>query len=146
MMGRGIRQQNFLGLLQIMSANPAMMQLVNWANFARQAFELFDFKNVNELLVNTVPAVNQIAAGAGMSPEALAATVSQPMDQLSPDVLSQLTNMQNPAPISTAARTPRLWRWDAAAVEVRRVTVRRAIRGAVWSVAIVQGITASTSR
>ena len=38
MMGRSVRQQNFLGLLQMMSANPALMGLVNWANFARQAF------------------------------------------------------------------------------------------------------------
>lgn len=100
MMGRSIRQQNFLGLLQIMSSNPALIQLVNWANFARQAFELFDFKNVNELLVNQVPAVNQIAAGAGMSPEALASTVSQPLNQLSPEVLGQMMNVQGGNPMA----------------------------------------------
>src|SRR3990172_6483116 len=94
MMGRGVRQQNLLGLLQMMSTNPTLMQIVNWANFARQAFELFDFKNVNELLVQQVPAVNQLAAEAGTSPEQVANTVSQPLDRLSPQVLSQLFNAQ----------------------------------------------------
>jgi hypothetical protein len=94
MMGRSVRQQNLLGLLQIMSSNPALMQLVNWANFARQAFELFDFKNVNELLVTQVPMVNQMAEQAGVSPENVASMASQPMDQLSPEVLSQMFNSQ----------------------------------------------------
>lgn len=97
MLGRSVRQQNFMGLLQMMSSNPALLQLVNWANFARQAFELFDFKNVDELLVNQVPMVNQIAAQGGTSPEAVAGTVSQPLDQLSPQILSQLMNSQGPA-------------------------------------------------
>jgi len=103
MLGRSVRQQNFMGLLQMMSANPALLQLVNWANFARQAFELFDFKNVDELLVSAVPAVNQIAAQAGQSPEQVAGTVSQPLDQLSPDILSQLVNAQSPQPMGMAA-------------------------------------------
>jgi len=94
MMGRSVRQQNLLGLLQMMSSNPALLQLVNWGNFARQAFELFDFKNVNELLVERVPMVNQIAQEGGISPEQVASGATQPMDQLSPDVLSQLFNSQ----------------------------------------------------
>lgn len=94
MAGRSVRQQNLLGLLQMMSSNPTLMSLVNWANFARQAFELFDFKNVNELLVEQVPAVNMLAQENGMSPEQVAGNVNQPMDRLSPDVLSQLFNAQ----------------------------------------------------
>jgi len=97
MMGRSVRQQNFLSLSQIMSANPAMMQLVNWANFARQAFELFDFKNVNELLVTQVPMVNQMASEAGMAPEQMAGVAGSPISQLSPDILSQLFNSQGPS-------------------------------------------------
>ena len=99
MMGRSVRQQNLVSLLQMMSANPAMMQLVNWSNFARQAFELFDFKNVNELLVTKVPAINQMAEQSGMNPEALAGAVSQPMDQLSPEILGQMMQTQNAAPM-----------------------------------------------
>ena len=94
MMGRSVRQQNLLGLLQMMSSNPTLMSLVNWANFARQAFELFDFKNVNELLVSQVPMVNQIASETGMPPDQVASSVSQPMDQMSPEILSQMFNSQ----------------------------------------------------
>jgi len=100
MMGRSIRQQNLMALLQVMSANPAMMQLVNWANFARQAFEVFDFKNVNELLVQQVPMVNQMASENGMSPEAMAGTVSQDMSQLSPEIIGQMFNSQSNAPMA----------------------------------------------
>jgi hypothetical protein len=99
MMGRSVRQQNMLGLLQMMSSNPALMQLVNWANFARQAFELFDFRNVNELLVQQVPMVNQLAQENGTSPESVAGAASQPMTQMDPQILSQMFNAQSPAPL-----------------------------------------------
>jgi hypothetical protein len=103
MIGRSVRQQNFMGLLQMMSTNPALMQLVNWANFARQAFELFDFKNVNELLVQQVPMVNQIAQETGQSPQSVAGTASTSLDQLSPEILSQLMNVQGGQPLGNMA-------------------------------------------
>lgn len=103
MLGRSARQQNFMGLLQMMSANPVLMQVVNWANFARQAFELFDFKNINELLVEQVPAINQMAQDTGQSPESVAGTVSQPLNQLSPEILGQLLNAQGAAPMGGMA-------------------------------------------
>jgi hypothetical protein len=99
MMGKTVRQQNLVSLLQMMSANPAMMQLVNWANFARQAFELFDFKNVNELLVSQVPMVNQIAQDTGQSPMGVARAVSSPLEQLSPQTLGSLMQTGNAAPM-----------------------------------------------
>jgi hypothetical protein len=92
MLSRSVRQQNLVSLLQMMSANPVLMQTVNWTNFARQAFELFDFKNVNELLVQQVPAISQIAQGAGMNPSAVAQTVSQPLQGLNPELLQALGN------------------------------------------------------
>lgn len=99
MMGRNVRQQNYISLLQMMSANPALMQLVNWANFARQGFELFDFKNIDELLVSQVPMVNQIAQQTGQDPTAVAQTVSTPLEQLNPEILGSLMGGQNPAPL-----------------------------------------------
>jgi hypothetical protein len=99
MMGKTVRQQNLVSLLQMMSANPAMMQLVNWANFARQAFELFDFKNVNELLVSQVPMVNQMAQETGQSPMGVAGAVSSPLEQLSPQTLGSLMQTGNAAPM-----------------------------------------------
>lgn len=94
MAGRSVRQQNLLGLLQMMSSNPSLMAMVNWANFARQAFELFDFRNVDELLVQQVPMVNQMAQENGISPQQVAGQVSQPMESLSPEILGQLFNSQ----------------------------------------------------
>ena len=105
MMGRNVRQQNFMGLLQMMSSNPALLQLVNWANFARQAFELFDFKNVEELLVTQVPMVNQVAAESGQSPQAVAGAVSQPLDQLNPQILGQLMGQQAPQGLTNLVGT-----------------------------------------
>ena len=99
MLSRSIRQQNLVALLQMMSANPAMLQLVNWANFARQAFELFDFKNVDDLLVKQVPMVNAMAAENGMAPEQLAGEVSQPLQMLGPEVLNMLGNHAQTAPM-----------------------------------------------
>jgi hypothetical protein len=102
MAGKASRQQNLVALLQMMSANPALLQVVNWANFARQAFDLFDFKNVNELLVTQVPQVNQLAAQTGQAPEQVAGTLSQPMEQLTPEILSQFMGAQNQAPLQNA--------------------------------------------
>ena len=102
MAGRSARQQNLLGLLQMMSSNPALAQLVNWANFARQAFELFDFKNVDELLVQQVPMVNQIAQETGQSPEGVAQMASsQNLPQLDPALLAILGG-QNPGQMQLA--------------------------------------------
>jgi hypothetical protein len=102
MLGRSIRQQNFMGLMQVLSSNPAMMQLVNWANFARQALELFDFKNIDELLVSTVPAINQIASDTGNSPGAIAGAAGTSLEQLDPQVLGQMLNVQQPGQLQGA--------------------------------------------
>lgn len=88
---RTVRQQNVVSLLQMMSANPVLLQSVNWTAFARQMFELFDFRNVDELLVNQLPAINMVAGGAGTSPQALAAmTGPQGLDQLSPELVNAM--------------------------------------------------------
>ena len=101
MIGRSVRQQNLVSLLQMMSANPALLQLVNWGSFARQAFDLFDFKNVDELLVKQVPMVNAMAAEAGISPEMAAGAVSTPLEQMSPDILGQLMQTGNTQPLAS---------------------------------------------
>jgi hypothetical protein len=95
MIGKSVRQQNFIQLLQMMSSNPAMMQMVNWANFARQMFDLFDFKNVEELLVTQVPAVNQAAQENGMDPNQVASGLAaSTLPQLDPRILSMMGNHQ----------------------------------------------------
>jgi len=96
MMGKSVKQQNFLALFQFLNSNPVLMRMVNWASFARQAFELFDFKNVDELLVQTVPMINQLAQDTGQSPMAVAGMASQDLPQLSPEILGQMFQSQGP--------------------------------------------------
>lgn len=100
MMGRSVRQQNYIGLTQVLSSNPALMQLINWANYARQGFELFDFKNVNELMLQQNNAVNAAAQQTGQNPADVMASISQPLESLSPETLGQLMQVGNPAPLS----------------------------------------------
>lgn len=90
MMGKANRQQSYIQLLQILSSNPVMMQIVNWPNMAREGFELFDFKNINELLVQQqVPLINQQAVQQnGGGPE------GQGLEQLDPQILGQMFNAQ----------------------------------------------------
>lgn len=96
MMGKANRQQNFVQMLQILSANPVMMQIVNWPNMARQGFELFDFKNINELLVQgMVPMVNQTPAEPGAP-----AGAGEGLEMMDPNSLSQTFNAQ---PVSQLA-------------------------------------------
>jgi len=94
MIGKSIRQQNLVSLLQMMSANPVLVKMVNWSAFARQMFELFDFKNVEELLVSQVPMINQLAQDSGQNPMAVAGTAAQGLEQLNPEVLAALMNNQ----------------------------------------------------
>jgi hypothetical protein len=54
-----------MALLQAMQSNPVAVQAVNWTNFFRQLFEMFDFGSPDELLVQNVPAINQLAAAQG---------------------------------------------------------------------------------
>jgi hypothetical protein len=94
MLSKSNKQQNMTGLLQMMSANPALVQLVNWANFARQMFEVFDLKNVDDLLVRQVPMINMMAQEGGVAPQQVAQQVQSPLSQLNPELLSSLMNHQ----------------------------------------------------
>lgn len=68
MLGRQVRQQNLMALLQTMQVNPVAVQMVNWASFLRQTFEAFDFRNIDELLLTQPNAVNQQAAAGPQKP------------------------------------------------------------------------------
>lgn len=63
MLSRSIRQQNAMVLLQAFSANPVFMKMVNWAAFGRQLFELFDFRNPDELLLKQEATVSEQPEG-----------------------------------------------------------------------------------
>jgi hypothetical protein len=47
---KGVKQQNMVMLLQAAAANPVVAGAVNWLNFFRDTFEIFDVENVNELI------------------------------------------------------------------------------------------------
>jgi hypothetical protein len=101
MLSRSVRQQNLVSLLQVLNANPAMMQIVNWANFARQALQLFDFQNIDELLVQQVPMVNAMAQENGMDPMAIASMASQPLQGLNPELIQMLGNHASPSMVGS---------------------------------------------
>jgi len=68
MLPKEVRQQNLMALLQTVASTP-LAQVLNWITFGRQAFELFDFPNVDELFL-AVPPLQQLAlnmASAGMA-------------------------------------------------------------------------------
>lgn len=59
LLGKQVKQQNMIMLLQAASAHPAAATLVNWDAFFRQIFKEFDFKNVNELVLERQSQVGQ---------------------------------------------------------------------------------------
>lgn len=59
------KQQNLLGLLQTIQANPVAMPAINWVNMLRYTFETFDVPNSREFFnEGVVPMINQ-QPGAG---------------------------------------------------------------------------------
>ncbi len=95
MMGKGNLQQNMIQMLQAVSTNPVLMQMVSWSAFARQMFDAFGLKNVNELLVQQLPAINQVADSMGQSPGAVAGEMSSP-NEMDPQMLEKMLS----APLS----------------------------------------------
>lgn len=71
MLSRAAQRQDGMQLAQIFSANPVLLQALNWVGFARKMFSLFDGWDSNEMLVQQVPAINQLAMANNMSPEDL---------------------------------------------------------------------------
>jgi len=65
MMGRAMMQQQLIGLMQVISANPVGMQMVNWTAYFRQMFDAFQLRNVDELLNPGPTQVNQAAQQQG---------------------------------------------------------------------------------
>jgi hypothetical protein len=103
-LGKAVRQQNLISVMQAMSANPVMLQSVNWANFARQIFNAFDFQNVDELLVvGQVPAVNQVATQPPAAPGAVQSGPAGPApttEQMDPALIGAMQGAQNSNPMS----------------------------------------------
>jgi len=89
MMGKGNMQQNMMQMLQAVSTNPVLMQMISWSAFARQMFDAFGLKNVNELLVQQLPAINQVADQTGQSPQGVAGAMSNP-SQMDPQMLQNM--------------------------------------------------------
>jgi hypothetical protein len=99
MLGKSVRQQNMMLALQAVSQNPVAIKMVNWAAFFRQFFQTLDLTNLDELLVQNVPMVNQMADESGMAPAQMAGLLTQePMPQMNPESLGAIVG-QNGAPL-----------------------------------------------
>jgi hypothetical protein len=67
-MMRSARQQNVVQLMQGIGAIPQMAMTINWINFARQLFEIYGFRNINELML-TLPQAGMLGQMMGTSPQ-----------------------------------------------------------------------------
>jgi len=101
MLGRSIRQQDYIAFSQMMQTNPAAIQIVNWANWLKQGFQLFDYPNFQDFLNSQPSMVNLMAAqqGQGAPQGAEAAPGATNLEQLSPGILGQQMNVQGPQPL-----------------------------------------------
>lgn len=70
-LGRGQQVANLMQGLQLAQTNPVAIQIINWHAMFRQVFRTLDIKNLNDLFVQAVPAVNALAAQGGTSPEGM---------------------------------------------------------------------------
>jgi len=106
-LGKGVRQQNLISVMQAMSANPVMLQAVNWPAFAKEIFSAFDLPNPNELLVTgVVPAVNQMAAQPPAAPAAAQSGPAGPAPTtppLSPELIGAMMGGQAQNPVAPLA-------------------------------------------
>ena len=98
MMGRNVRQQNYMALTQLLQTNPAAMQVINWVAWLREGFQLFDYRNIDDFFNQQIPMLNQMAAQVGMGsppeggqPGAESGTTMPPLSQ---NVLGQMMNVQ----------------------------------------------------
>lgn len=63
MLGKQLQQQQLMTLMQVAGGNPVAAQMINWTAFIRQLFEVFDLKNVDELLLTEPTQMNKAAEG-----------------------------------------------------------------------------------
>lgn len=95
MLTKTMQQQNAMQLMQVMSANPVIVQATNWVSFAKKIYQLFDWE-ADAMLVQQVPQVTQLANQLGSSPEQLVGASGNPalmfggaggqqLDPVSPD-------------------------------------------------------------
>lgn len=101
MIGKAQRRQDYVQLVQVLGAIPQMAMLINWANMARQGFEIHDFKNISELMNTQQTMLNTMVQGQGGGGEAGAG--GQMLPQLSPDILGQMMNVQPTAALQGTA-------------------------------------------
>jgi hypothetical protein len=78
MISKAARQQAFVAALQGATANPALLQLTNWANFGRQYYAALDLDPMELINSGQVPQLNQQAMGQqGLPDEAAIAQMEQ---------------------------------------------------------------------
>lgn len=104
MLGKSVRQQNIMLLLQTTATNPVAVQVINWVSFFRYIFRTFDLPNTDDFFVNQIPGVNQVSQQSGMSPEQVIQTAAGAMG----DEQGQMAPNQFDAPTLSQFLTPAL--------------------------------------
>jgi hypothetical protein len=103
MLGKGVRQQNLISVLQALSANPVMLQAINWVAFARKLLDAFDLTG-SDLINQQMTLLNQMSmqqgqGGQGQPEQGQEAYPGAPqngggMEALNPEILSAMMGGQ----------------------------------------------------
>lgn len=102
-LNKSMKQQNMLAALQAIQANPLGIQMVNWANFFREFFQIFDLDPDKLLNVGVVPMLNQMAqAQQDMTPEQKYGGQMQQggteLEDMSPNQMPEVDQPEGPMP------------------------------------------------
>lgn len=90
-LGKGVRQQNLVLLMQAASANPQVAGAINWLAFFRTIFREFEIENTNQLIATPEEYARAQQMAQGMAPPpALPGGVAQPGAQLPNQLGAQL--------------------------------------------------------
>lgn len=99
MLGKSAKQQNLIGVTQVMNGNPALMQLVNWGNWLKYTMHTFDIENPESMLNTAMTMVNQNALAPPPAPGA-GPGMGEGMPPLDPQMLGAMMGGQGSSPIA----------------------------------------------
>lgn len=105
MLTKQMRAQNLLVAQQQLSANPVLLQAMNWVNFGREILKALDL-DPGQLLNSDIPLINLLAAqiaqggGAPQAPDVLGGEGSSTLEALDPSILGAQNPRQLPAELA----------------------------------------------
>lgn len=97
-MGKAVRQQNLIAVLQAFTSNPALLSAVNWSAMATEILRTFDFLNPQEFLNSQQTNLNEQAMAQGSPAAGATGAGTDRLPALNPEIIAQMMG-QGQAPI-----------------------------------------------